>query len=68
MKNIMDQRIRRIEHLLQNEKEIGMVAMKTEKGIEWNGVTYPDEESLNEAKEAICGSNTERPLVIITIR
>lgn len=68
MKNVMDQRIRRIEDLLQNETEICMVASKTDQGIKWNGVTYPDEESLDEAMKTICGRNTEKPLIIIAIK
>jgi hypothetical protein len=68
MKNIMDQRIRRIEDLLRDETEIGMVASKTDRGIFWNGITYPDEESLSEAVKTICGRKAEeRPLVIIDV-
>lgn len=68
MKNIMDQRIRRIEDLLQNETVLGMVAIMTEQGIEWNGVTYPDDESLSKAVKTICGKRSEyKPLVIIDI-
>jgi hypothetical protein len=68
MKNIMDQRIRRIEDLLQNETVIGMVASKTDQGIKWNGVTYPDDESLDEAVKTICGRQLKyRPVVVLTI-
>ena len=64
----LSHRIQIIEELLQNETEICMVASKTDHGIKWNGVTYPDEESLDEAVKTICGRKTEyRPLVIIAI-
>jgi hypothetical protein len=68
MDKIIDSRIRRLEEILQNDTEIGMVAIKTDQGIKWNGVTYPDDESLHEAMETICGRKTRKPLVIIAIK
>ena len=69
MKNIMDQRIRRIEDLLQNETVISMVSIKTDRGYEWEGGPYPDRESLSEAVKTICGKKAEyKPLVIIEIK
>lgn len=68
MKNLMDQRIKRIEDLLQNEVVTGMVAIKTGQGINWNGEIYNDDEGLHEAVKAICGRNLEyRPLVVIDL-
>jgi len=64
----LSHRIHMIEDLLRNEEVIGMVAIKTEQGIDWNGVTYPDEESLDEAVKTICGRKTEYiPVVVIDI-
>jgi hypothetical protein len=67
MKNTIGQRIKRIEDLLRNETEIGMVVIKTGQGIEWNGNTYLNDESLQEAMNATSGSDKGRPLVIISI-
>jgi hypothetical protein len=67
MKNIIDQRIRKIEDLLKSESETCMVAVKTEQGVNWNGVTYPDEKALDKAIETIYGRNAGKSLVIINI-
>ena len=68
MKNIMDQRIRRIEGLLQSEIVTNMVAMKIDDVIRWNGEIYHDEESFSEAVKTFCGRQLEyRPVVVITI-
>jgi hypothetical protein len=43
-----------------------MVALKFKDGsIEWNGMKYPDEESLYEAADIIYGRNPSNPLVIL---
>jgi hypothetical protein len=65
MKNIMDQRIRRIEDFLQSESVTCMIAVKTEQGIKWNGVTYPDEKALDKALKEILGEYQRVPLVIL---
>lgn len=65
MKNIMDQRIRRIEDVLQSETVTCMIAQKTEQGINWNGVMYPDEEAINRALKEILGEYQKVPLIII---
>jgi hypothetical protein len=68
MKTVMDQRIGRIEDLLRSESVTCMVAMKTEQGIAWNGVTYPDEDALDEALKETLGQYQKTPLIIIEIR
>jgi hypothetical protein len=65
-RNILDQRIRKIEDMIQSERTQCMAAFKFSDGsIEWNGVRYADEEALYEAADSICGKNPRKPLVII---
>lgn len=43
-----------------------MLALKFSDGtIEWNGVRYPDDDSVFAAADLICGENPPRPLVIV---
>ena len=43
-----------------------MLALKFSDGtIEWNGVRYPDDDSVFAAADLICGKNPPRPLVIV---
>lgn len=65
MKNIMGQRIKKIEDLLKRETTICMIAAKTEQGITWNGVTYPDEKAIHKAVKDTLGKYQRVPLIII---
>lgn len=66
MKDIISNRIKRIEEILRREKVVCMVASHDEKGFHWNGNTYPDQESLGQAVRLVAGDYDERPLVIIS--
>lgn len=69
MKNTMKDRLRRIEDLLKGEETIGMVAIRDDQGFHWEGQTYEDEESFDDAVNTILGGrNTEKRLVLIDVR
>jgi hypothetical protein len=65
MKSIMEDRIRRIEEALRSDEKILMVAMKTSKGIDWNGVIYPNEKALDMALKQTLDEYQRVPLIII---
>ncbi len=66
MKDVIENRIKRIEELLKSENTICMVALRDETGIHWNDNTYPDEDALGEAVRLIAGDYRKTPLVIIS--
>lgn len=66
MKDVIGNRIKRIEEILRSENSICMVAMRDENGIMWNGNIYPDEDALDEAVHLVVGDYQDKPLIIIT--
>jgi hypothetical protein len=65
MKENIEKRLQRLEDLLRDKERPCMIALKTERGYEWNGTIYPDDESLSEAARQILGDYWEIPLVIL---
>jgi hypothetical protein len=65
MKEIIEKRLQRLEDLLRDEERPCMIARKTERGYEWNGTIYPDQDALHEAARQILGDYCEIPLVIL---
>lgn len=66
MKDVIGNRIKRIEEILQRENVVCMTAGRDEEGFHWNGKTYPDEAALSLAVRMIKGDYWDTPLVIIT--
>lgn len=66
MKDVIGNRIKRIEDLLKKEKTACSVAIKDEDGIHWNGNIYPDEAALEEAMYLTACDYDNKPLVIIS--
>lgn len=66
MKDVIGNRIKRIEEILKKENVIGMVCMKDGNGYHWNGNTYSDEKALSAAVRLTAGDYNHIPLVIIS--
>jgi hypothetical protein len=66
MKDLLVNRIKRIEELLKKERTACTVAIKDEEGIRWNGNIYPDEAALEEAMYLTSCDYDNKPLVIIS--
>lgn len=66
MKDILANRIKRIEDLLKKERTACSVAIKDEEGIHWNDKIYPDENALEEAMYLTACDYDNKPLVIIS--
>jgi len=65
MKDVINNRIKRIEELLKRENVVCLVAMHDEEGFHWNGKTYSDKTELSVAVNLVA-YNTDKPLVIIS--
>ncbi|MEN6374366.1 MAG: hypothetical protein ABFD75_06215 [Smithella sp.] len=66
MKDVLENRAKRIEDLLTKERTACMVATKDKEGIHWNGNIYPDETVLEEAMYLTACDYDNKPLVIIS--
>lgn len=66
MKDILKNRVKRIEDLLKKERTACTVATKDEEGLHWNGNIYPDEDALEEAMYLTACDYDNKPLVIIS--
>jgi len=61
----LSQRVQRLEDMLKTETSVCMIAAKSNAGIKWNGVIYPNEDALSEAAKKILGDVWERPLILL---
>ena len=65
MKDIITNRIKRLEEILRQENPISMVAISDEEGFHWNDRTYADRKELSAAVQLIA-YDIDKPLVIIS--
>lgn len=69
MKDVISNRIKRIEELLRKENVICHVAMRKglDNPINWNGKEFHDEDELGIEHIKVCGKNCPTPVVILTM-
>ena len=68
MKDVIKNRIKRLEEIVKQRDDVMLIAVEYQDGFHWNGVTYANEEALSAAVSLITGDHNDKPLLIVTNR
>jgi len=66
MKDVLKNRVKRLEEILKGEDNLCMIAKQDKDGFHWNGVTYANQRELSAAIRLTVGDYPEVPLLIIS--
>jgi hypothetical protein len=66
MKDVLKNRVKRLEEILKGEDNLCMIAKQDKDGFHWNGVTYANQKELSAAVRLTVGNYPEVPLLIIS--
>lgn len=68
MKDVIKNRIKRLEEIVKQRDDIILIAIEDQDGFHWNGVTYANQEELSAAVRLVTGDHNDKPLLIINKR
>lgn len=66
MKDVINNRIKRLEEILKKAHTVCMIARQDQEGYHWNGVIYANEKELSAAVRLTVGDYPEVPLIILS--